>query len=171
LSQKHLDDDVAGGVVAARSVQKRDNCGNPTKDGPDRAHKINHSRKGLSQRPAGLKKHGCDFVKHGFVSRLQRTAIALGATLLVGGCTLSHAPILDPKGLIALAEHDLMIPAAALMLMVLIPVFVLAFLFSWSFRASGRAPPKAITQFPKPMTPRRIRALDLVRAFLRRRAA
>jgi cytochrome o ubiquinol oxidase subunit II len=71
--------------------------------------------------------------------RLHRTAIALGAALLVGGCTLSQAPILDPKGPVALAERDLLIIAAAVMMIVLIPVFVMALLFSWRYRASNRA--------------------------------
>jgi hypothetical protein len=98
------------------------------------------AEKGCLNEPLVSRNTDVIFVKHAFVSRLHRTAIALGATLLVGGCTLGRAPILDPKGLIALAERDLLIPTAVLMQMVLIPVFVMAFLFSWSFRASGRAP-------------------------------
>lgn len=78
-------------------------------------------------------------MKQVFADRLHRIALAFAATLLVGGCTLSDVPILDPKGPIALAERDLLLTAAALMLIVLIPVFVMAFVFSWRYRASRRA--------------------------------
>jgi cytochrome o ubiquinol oxidase subunit 2 len=57
--------------------------------------------------------------------------------LLGSGCELSHAPILDPKGPIALAERDLLLSAVVLMLIVIIPVFVMAFLFAWRYRSSN----------------------------------
>lgn len=61
----------------------------------------------------------------------------MGAVLLSSGCGLSDAPLLDPKGPIALAERDLLFSAVALMLIVIIPVFVLAFWFTWRYRASN----------------------------------
>jgi cytochrome o ubiquinol oxidase subunit 2 len=61
----------------------------------------------------------------------------LGAVLLGSGCGLSNAPLLDPKGPIALAERDLLFTAVALMLIVVIPVFVLTFWFAWRYRASN----------------------------------
>ncbi len=61
----------------------------------------------------------------------------MGAVLLSSGCGLSDAPLLDPKGPIALAERDLLFTAVALMLIVIIPVFVLAFWFTWRYRASN----------------------------------
>jgi cytochrome o ubiquinol oxidase subunit 2 len=61
----------------------------------------------------------------------------LGAVLLSSGCGLSDAPLLDPKGPIALAERDLLFTAVALMLIVIIPVFVLTFWFTWRYRASN----------------------------------
>jgi cytochrome o ubiquinol oxidase subunit 2 len=57
--------------------------------------------------------------------------------VLSSGCGLSDAPLLDPKGPIALAERDLLFTAVALMLIVIIPVFVLAFWFTWRYRASN----------------------------------
>jgi cytochrome o ubiquinol oxidase subunit 2 len=69
--------------------------------------------------------------------RAQRAAIALGAAALTSGCDFRNAPVLDPKGPIALAERDLLFTALALMLIVVIPVFVMAFLFAWRYRASN----------------------------------
>ncbi len=63
--------------------------------------------------------------------------VAVGAALLNSGCGLRHAPILDPKGPIALAERDLLFTAVVLMLIVIIPVFVMAFLFAWRYRSSN----------------------------------
>jgi len=64
-------------------------------------------------------------------------ALALGAALSVSGCDLSNAPVLDPKVPIALAERDLLFTAVVLMLIVVIPVFVMTFLFAWRYRASN----------------------------------
>jgi cytochrome o ubiquinol oxidase subunit II len=69
--------------------------------------------------------------------RAQRTLIALGVAALSSGCDLRNAPVLDPKGPIALAERDLLFTALAMMLIVVIPVFVMAFLFAWRYRASN----------------------------------
>src|SRR3979409_2171480 len=76
-------------------------------------------------------------VKQGPAPSSPRTALALGAALLVSGCDLSNAPVLDPKGPIALAERDLLFTAVVLMLIVVIPVFVMTFLFAWRYRASN----------------------------------
>ena len=70
-------------------------------------------------------------VKQALAHRSRRTATALGAALLGSGCELRHYPILDPKGPIALAERDLLFTAVVLMLIVVIPVFVMAFLFAF----------------------------------------
>jgi cytochrome o ubiquinol oxidase subunit 2 len=69
--------------------------------------------------------------------RVFRTALAVGAALLGSGCDLSHAPVLDPKGPIALAERDLLFTAVILMLIVVIPVFAMTFLFAWRYRSSN----------------------------------
>jgi len=65
--------------------------------------------------------------------------MALGAALLGSGCDMRHAVLLDPKGPIALAERNLLFDAFSVMLIVVIPVFVMAFLFAWRYRASGKA--------------------------------
>ncbi len=49
--------------------------------------------------------------------------------------------ILFPKGLIALEERNLLFIIQALMLLVILPVYVLTFIFSWKYRANN---PKAI---------------------------
>ena len=69
-------------------------------------------------------------------NRLRRIA-ALTVAASVSGCGLATAPILDPKGPIALAERDLLFTAMAIMLIVIIPVFVFAFWFVWRYRASN----------------------------------
>ena len=76
-------------------------------------------------------------MKQALAHRSRRTAIALGVALLASGCDLRHAPILDPKGPIALAERDLLFTAVVLMLIVIIPVFVMTFLFAWRYRSSN----------------------------------
>jgi len=61
----------------------------------------------------------------------------LAAAPLWAGCDLRTAPILDPKGPIAQAERDLLFDAFGVMLIVVIPVIVLAFLFVWRYRESN----------------------------------
>ncbi len=76
-------------------------------------------------------------VKQAPADRSPRMALALAAALSVSGCDLGNAPVLDPKGPIALAERDLLFTAVVLMLIVVIPVFVMTFLFAWRYRASN----------------------------------
>ncbi len=45
--------------------------------------------------------------------------------------------VLDPKGMIGIKERDLIVTAALLMLIVVIPVFVLTLWFSWKYRESN----------------------------------
>jgi cytochrome o ubiquinol oxidase subunit 2 len=63
--------------------------------------------------------------------------MALAAVLPAGGCGLINAPMIDPKGPIALAERDLLFTAVGLMMIVIIPVFVMAFAFAWRYRSSN----------------------------------
>lgn len=49
-----------------------------------------------------------------------------------------HIALLFPKGIIALEERNLLFILQALMLLVILPVYVLTFVFSWKYRA-GRA--------------------------------
>ncbi|WP_136661089.1 ubiquinol oxidase subunit II [Nitratireductor sp. XY-223] len=69
--------------------------------------------------------------------RRLRTLPVFLAAIALSGCGLGTAPILNPKGPIALAERDLLFTAFYLMLIVVIPVFVLAAVFVWRYRASG----------------------------------
>lgn len=55
-------------------------------------------------------------------------------TLFLGGC---NVPILEPKGIVALHERNLILIAVALMLIVVIPVFIMTFVFAWKYRASN----------------------------------
>ncbi|MPZ34154.1 MAG: ubiquinol oxidase subunit II [Rhodospirillales bacterium] len=66
-----------------------------------------------------------------------RALIALGATLLTGGCDLRYSAVLDPKGPIALAERDLLFDAFFVMLIVVVPVIILVLWFAWRYRATN----------------------------------
>jgi cytochrome o ubiquinol oxidase subunit 2 len=63
-------------------------------------------------------------------------ALVLGSML--AGCGLAEAPMLDPKGPIALIERDLLFTAFGLMLIVVIPVFLMAFVFVWFYRPASK---------------------------------
>ncbi|HEY2810589.1 MAG TPA: ubiquinol oxidase subunit II [Rhabdochlamydiaceae bacterium] len=45
-----------------------------------------------------------------------------------------HIAVLDPKGAIGVKEADLIITSSLIMLIVVIPVFVMAFFFAWRYR-------------------------------------
>jgi cytochrome o ubiquinol oxidase subunit 2 len=79
-------------------------------------------------------------MKHGSARCLLRGGAASAIAALAGACGPETAPILDPKGPITLAERDLLFTAFGLMLIVVVPVFVMAFLFAWRYRASRRNP-------------------------------
>lgn len=53
---------------------------------------------------------------------------------LFGG---GHMVIFDPQGSVALQERNLIITAAALMMLVVVPVLVLTFVIAWRYRASN----------------------------------
>ena len=57
---------------------------------------------------------------------------------LLSACGVIDGPVLDPKGPIALAERDLLFTAAAVMLIVIIPVYIMAFWFAWHYRAANK---------------------------------
>lgn len=63
--------------------------------------------------------------------------LILAATLQ--GCGLSDAPVLFPKGPIALAERDLLFTAFLLMMIVAIPAIVLTLAFAWRYRARNKS--------------------------------
>lgn len=64
--------------------------------------------------------------------------ILFGATILATLFIRSHnIAVLNPKGMIAREERDLMITATLLMLIVVIPVFVLTIFIAWKYRAGN----------------------------------
>ena len=70
------------------------------------------------------------------VGNLRCVAIGVLA-LLVSGC--DRAVVLNPKGPIADAERGLLFDAFTVMMLVVVPVIVLAFLFAWRYRAGRSA--------------------------------
>lgn len=64
--------------------------------------------------------------------------MAVGLALLMCGCSLADAPILSPKGPVALAERDILFRALAIMMVVAVPVFAMTFWFAWHYRASNK---------------------------------
>lgn len=48
-----------------------------------------------------------------------------------------HMPLLDPAGPIALGERNVILTTFGLSAIVVVPVFVMLFLFAWRYRASG----------------------------------
>ena len=61
--------------------------------------------------------------------------LSLGAVTLLGGC--STIVLFDPKGPIGESERFVIIAAIALMAIVVIPVFIMAFWFPRKYRASN----------------------------------
>lgn len=57
-----------------------------------------------------------------------------GLALLLSGCKLA---ILDPKGLIAATEKQILVDATLLMLIVVVPVIILSFVFAYRYRANN----------------------------------
>ncbi len=65
-------------------------------------------------------------------------AAVVGLTIFFGAYIGSHnMGVFNPKGIIALAEMNLIITTTLLMLIVVIPVFVLLAVFVWRYRASN----------------------------------
>lgn len=62
------------------------------------------------------------------------TLLSIGMILLLSGC---KPAMLDPKGVIALHEKQLLVDAVGLMLIVVIPVILLAFWVAFKYRASN----------------------------------
>lgn len=62
---------------------------------------------------------------------------ALGGTLLLTGC--EKLILLNPKGMIAKDEKDLLITAVCLMLIIVLPVILITLLVAFRYRASNRS--------------------------------
>ena len=67
--------------------------------------------------------------------RRLRSGLALAA-LVLGGCALADAPIIDPAGPVTRAGRDLLFHAFAIMMVVVLPVFALTAWVIWRYRAS-----------------------------------
>ena len=63
-----------------------------------------------------------------------------GTALVFGlsGCKLLHTGVLNPKGIVAHQERQLLFDAVALMLIVVIPVIIMSFAFAFRYRASHK---------------------------------
>ncbi|MDA7742095.1 COX aromatic rich motif-containing protein [Francisellaceae bacterium] len=61
--------------------------------------------------------------------------VLLGFILLLAGC---DAVLLNPKGAVAAEQKDLLILSVLLMLIVVIPVFILTFVFAWKYRKGNK---------------------------------
>src|SRR5215203_2365632 len=71
----------------------------------------------------------------GSLARLAlRGAALVSASVLLAGCNLI---VMDPAGDVAVQQRNLIIASTALMLLVIVPVIVLAFLFAWRYRVSN----------------------------------
>jgi cytochrome o ubiquinol oxidase subunit 2 len=63
-------------------------------------------------------------------------AAGVALAFVLTGCSAENMPLIFPDGPIAEAERDLLFRAFAIMMIVVIPVFVMAFWFAWRYRAS-----------------------------------
>ncbi len=61
--------------------------------------------------------------------------IVVGAMLFMGNGTVA---VMEPKGIIALKQRNLIVISTLLMLIVVIPVFILTFGIAWKYRASNK---------------------------------
>ncbi len=71
----------------------------------------------------------------GGLSAVPLALLAASALGLLGGC--SSVAVLDPRGQIGAQERSLIVTAAVLMLLVVVPVIVMAIVFAWKYRASN----------------------------------
>lgn len=69
------------------------------------------------------------------IARAVPPLLVLLSGIALSGCALSDAPVLNPKGPIALAERDLLFTAFWLMMIVAIPAILLTLLFAWRYRS------------------------------------
>jgi cytochrome o ubiquinol oxidase subunit 2 len=74
---------------------------------------------------------------HVKASRTLRSALAIVTAAAASGCSLIDSPVLAARGDAAITERNLLFIVTALVLLVVVPVFVLTFLFVWRYRASN----------------------------------
>ena len=76
--------------------------------------------------------------RSGWLRRSAQIGGALVGLTVLAGCGFADAPVLNPKGPIALAERNLLFTAFGLMMIVAIPVYVMVALFCIRYRRSGK---------------------------------
>jgi len=69
--------------------------------------------------------------------KLLVAAAVTGLAILLSGCGIANAPVANPQGPIGLAERNILFRAFGIMMIVVIPVFIMAFWFSWRYRATN----------------------------------
>jgi len=69
------------------------------------------------------------------IAAVAPVTVLLLSGIALSGCALNDAPVLNPKGPIALAERDLLFTAFWLMMIVAIPAILLTLLFAWRYRS------------------------------------
>ena len=63
----------------------------------------------------------------------------LAILALIGLYMVSHnIPVLDPKGMIAVKQRNLLITASLLMLIVVLPTMILTLVFAWRYREGNK---------------------------------
>lgn len=65
------------------------------------------------------------------------TAAVLALALVFGFMKGQEVAVLNPKGVIAASQRDLIITGTLLMLLIVVPVFALTFAFAWKYRAAN----------------------------------
>ncbi|VAX76536.1 Cytochrome bo(3) ubiquinol oxidase subunit 2 [Serratia symbiotica] len=68
-------------------------------------------------------------------NKIIEVILLITATVVISGC--HNIALLNPKGTIGIEQRTLIISAILLMLIVVIPVILMAFIFSWKYRASN----------------------------------
>ena len=76
-------------------------------------------------------------MKHHSRIRWLTICAPLAPLLLLSGCGLDTAPVLNPQGPVALAQRNLLFTALGIMMIVVIPVWIMAALFVWRYRLGG----------------------------------
>ncbi|WP_291745020.1 COX aromatic rich motif-containing protein [Bauldia sp.] len=77
-------------------------------------------------------------MRHPRASRIFAIGAICGLAALTAGCGPESLPIVFPDGPVALGERDILFRAFLIMMIVVLPVFWMAFWFSWRYRAKAK---------------------------------
>ena len=77
-------------------------------------------------------------MKTGFKVAIIALLVLAGIAFLGHYIATHPIPVLQPKGLIGLKERNLLITCTVLMLIVVVPVLILAYLFAWKYREKNK---------------------------------